>query len=542
MKRPTIALSALACLLSIGLPVAAAAEPAITIYTDDDAYQSGDTIEVSLSAQNDGEGMSVAVYVGLLTPDGGIYTTQFDGWSERLEPWIPDIYVPSGFTMDKMPFWWFELPCSMPPIQEPGDYIFASVLTYPGTLDWVSIASLAPFTVEARDGSHYYVSLAGDDSNDGSEDAPWKTITHALASVDGSEENPATIHVAAGMYGPGPGAESFPLYMKSRVSLVGEGADATTLNCNGAAFHVIYCDNVHNLTIEGLTITGGQAIASGSDSCGAGIYCIDSSPTIANNTIMGNLARGSMFPNGLGGGIYCAGEEAPTILNNSILSNTAAAGSAVYCDGCSANIEGNEIGSNLAYWNGAICCYWASPTIANNVIDGNIAGEFLVGEGSGAGIYCDWSEPTIVNNLITRNEARFGYGGGGIFSGEGSYTTIVGNTITGNIGGHGGGVFCSGYSETTLCDCIIWGNGDDLSGGSATYCCIQDMVEGQGNIHENPVFVAGPLGDYYLHPDSPCIDAGSQSASAAGLSDWTTQTDGTPDTGVVDMGYHYPIP
>jgi len=40
----------------------------------------------------------------------------------------------------------------------------------------------------------------------------------------------------------------------------------------------------------------------------------------------------------------------------------------------------------------------------------------------------------------------------------------------------------------------------------------------------------------------PRLAAGSQSAEEAGLSDRTTQADGVPDTGVVDMGTHYPLP
>ena len=54
------------------------------------------------------------------------------------------------------------------------------------------------------------------------------------------------------------------------------------------------------------------------------------------------------------------------------------------------------------------------------------------------------------------------------------------------------------------------------------------------------MFAAGPLGGYYLHRGSPCIDAGSTSAEEAGLSEMTTQADGAPDTGTVDIGYHYP--
>jgi len=77
---------------------------------------------------------------------------------------------------------------------------------------------------------------------------------------------------------------------------------------------------------------------------------------------------------------------------------------------------------------------------------------------------------------------------------------------------------------------------------SATYCCIEDDDGGEGIIHDDPMFVSGPLGNFYLHPLSPCIDAGSRTAEEAGLSNRTTQADGTPDTGIVDMGYHYPLP
>jgi hypothetical protein len=51
---------------------------------------------------------------------------------------------------------------------------------------------------------------------------------------------------------------------------------------------------------------------------------------------------------------------------------------------------------------------------------------------------------------------------------------------------------------------------------------------------------AGPLGNYYLPPNSPLIDAGSTTADQVGLSDFTTQTSQVPDTGTVDIGYHYP--
>ena len=62
----------------------------------------------------------------------------------------------------------------------------------------------------------------------------------------------------------------------------------------------------------------------------------------------------------------------------------------------------------------------------------------------------------------------------------------------------------------------------------------------------DPLFVTGPLGDYYLssveagqEADSPCIDAGSTSASIASVGNLTTRTDSEFDADIVDIGYHY---
>jgi len=80
------------------------------------------------------------------------------------------------------------------------------------------------------------------------------------------------------------------------------------------------------------------------------------------------------------------------------------------------------------------------------------------------------------------------------------------------------------------------------------YSCVKSGYPGEGNIDDDPMFEIVSLGEpswyqyFYLQPHSPCIDAGSRTAEEAGLSDWTTQTDGTPDTGRVDMGAHYPLP
>ncbi len=133
-----------ALVLAVG--TMALAEPTINIYADAAAYQSGDTIEASLSAENDDEAMSVDVYVGIILPDGDIWSMQYAGWSHSIDPWLPDIFVPAWFEMEPTVFWTFNLPSDEPPIAGVGYYSLAAVLTYPGTSGWVCNASLTPFS------------------------------------------------------------------------------------------------------------------------------------------------------------------------------------------------------------------------------------------------------------------------------------------------------------------------------------------------------------------------------------------------------------
>jgi predicted outer membrane repeat protein/parallel beta-helix repeat protein len=249
---------------------------------------------------------------------------------------------------------------------------------------------------------------------------------------------------------------------------------------------------------------------------------------IQNNWVQGNWAN-------YGGGIYSL-FGSPAIRNNMIKENAAKSGGAIYCTTTIVpafpTIEGNIIEGNVAENGGGIYCDDISPSIQSNTIRGNAAQD-------GAGIHCcRSSSPTVQNNIIEQNTAHYG---GAIYCCSCSCPGIHNNTISANKADDGGGIYCSS-SSPTITDCIVWSNGEDLSGCSAEYCCIEDPDEGEGNIHEDPMFVPGPFGHYYLDRQSPCIEAGSRSAEDAGLSGMTTQTDGTPDTGRVDMGCHYPIP
>ncbi len=253
-----------------------------------------------------------------------------------------------------------------------------------------------------------------------------------------------------------------------------------------------------NAVLSGFTIASGQV----------GISCVWSSPTIRNNTIVANTA-----PFDEGGGISCY-YSSPLIENNIIASNIASGGGAgIACEGAKPVIVGNLILGNVTdAEGGGILCINCWPTIARNRIIANSA------QGNGGGISCWSSHAEISNNLVIRNVANSL--GGGIAC-HLSASNIVGNTIADNVsqGGGAGGIHFMDSSGTIL-NCIVWGNGDDLSGAGAAFSCVEDNDpedQGPGNLHDYPAFedpdgadnVPGTQDDdYRLSESSPCLDKG----------------------------------
>jgi hypothetical protein len=125
------------------------------------------------------------------------------------------------------------------------------------------------------------------------------------------------------------------------------------------------------------------------------------------------------------------------------------------------------------------------------------------------------------DGTIIRNCTIYGTGEWGIEQGTGSNTVFENN--------------------------IIWDSVTDTSGYTWNYNNLRDSVpSGNGNISQDPLFVNTSNRDFHLShtaagqgSDSPCIDAGSDTAANLGLDTRTTRSDDVPDTGTVDLGYHY---
>ena len=256
---------------------------------------------------------------------------------------------------------------------------------------------------------------------------------------------------------------------------------------------------------------------------GGAISCENASPTIRNCLLIANNAQT------YGGAIYCYNAD-PKISDCIINDNSSMYGAAIYCNGNSSpEIKNCDINYNSAkYSGGAIHSEQSCLTILNSTIMQNSA------VNPAGGIYYKDSNSVITNCIISGNSSKIG---GGIFCWTTNPVlhncTIIGNLAFGKLGDlySGGGILCVAGGNPILTNCILWDNTPEqvclASTGTPTitYSSIQDGWTGQGNIDLPPSFVDPGFwdtndtpadvnddiwidGDYYLLPDSPCIDTG----------------------------------
>ena len=333
------------------------------------------------------------------------------------------------------------------------------------------------------------------------------------------------------------------------------GRAITVRSLNGPEFTVIDCEGkgrglyFHsgedgNSVLSGLTITNGRATSSspGSDGGGA-IFCEDNSnPTITNCVFITNSA-----PQRSGGAINAI-SSSPVIRNCTFMQNQAKEHA------------------------GAVRLGNSSALVDSCVFIGNHCDDYSA---DGGAMYIGgMSSPTVFNCIFIGNKCDWRNGAGGAIRTYADASPVITNcTFVGNKGYSGGAIANVRRCNPVIANCVFWGNdarisgdelrNDDDSRPTISFCNVQGgwngsrikntdgsyVINGGGNINANPLFVNGPLGDYYLSQiiagqssDSPCVDAGSDYAANLGLDMHTTRTDGIADGGIVDIGYHYPAP
>jgi hypothetical protein len=248
------------------------------------------------------------------------------------------------------------------------------------------------------------------------------------------------------------------------------------------------------------TIT--NCVAKNADSCGGAGISIEAgcAPIISNCTVKDNV----------GGGIRCSADvgqtDHPTIT------------------GCI--ITGNERNTGAA----VLCEQRSKPTISNCLIHANVSDAF------------DPNDPGAdINYSTIRVEI-------------GCDVTLTNCTITGNSGDSHGPCLPVGSTDgdVTITNCIIWGNSGNYAIGlfdwtafapTPTVTVSYSDVEGgengvwledpntctldwdpNSNITSDPFFLDPNGDDYRIDPNSPCIDAGDN--SAVPTDEWDADGDG----------------
>jgi hypothetical protein len=287
------------------------------------------------------------------------------------------------------------------------------------------------------------------------------------------------------------------------------------------SYQVVFMDSITDATIDGFTITGGNAtgVVGHIDSSGAGIYCnyVDETNRISNCRISSNFARMD------GGGVF-AFRSSLLIISCTISNNSAGStGGGLSVHGGAVTVANCTISGNWASVVGGVFFYYGSTVITNCSIIGN----------KGSGVFCLYDSSHIIANTI-----------------------IVGN--------YDGILEYPSNVDSLVINCLFHDNQYDYT--QSDYAHVRTSYNGadainmnvagaSNNIDGDPMFVeAGNWdgstwvdGDYHLLPESPCIDAGDNAAVPALV---VTDLDGNPrfvdcpdipDTGngtppIVDIG------
>ena len=330
--------------------------------------------------------------------------------------------------------------------------------------------------------------------------------------------------------------------------------DANTISHNtarGSGGGLVFLASTGAMTGNVLTANQALGAAAGGQAGGhgGGMLLSGSNLLASHNIIQGNRAAN------LGGGAAIQTNSQPTLNQNHWVSNEAAQGGGIFVtdassvqvhgnafwrnrasesggglllDGGSAVLEDNDLAFNqaLVYGGGLLIQADAVVRMRNNLVYDSTFGNAAALDRSAiyvADAHLDIGGQTVVNNR-----------GAGLSLGAGAVVTVTETIIAANDVG----MTAVAGSQATLLRNDLWAN---VTGN------YRGLIAGATDLTLNPLFATGPLGNFYLSQmaagqsaTSPLVDAGAHTAAELGLDQLTTRTDSVRDTGLVDLGIHYP--
>lgn len=298
-------------------------------------------------------------------------------------------------------------------------------------------------------------------------------------------------------------------------------------------------------------------------------------PPVSNITISNNIIEDNGWNelnDVVGGGLKIKGDDI-ILKNNIIRNNKAGRGGALSAQGANLQIENNLIDNNQANSDhGGGLYLYGNAHLKNNIISNNKVG-VLAGYGWGGGVIFmeSGSQFSTSEGNIYRHNSAPSYGGG-VFVDEAStlymlHDLVYGNTThDGSYGGAGiavdesgaheasnlymdlctvayntssnqnpgNGVLVDVNSKAKITNSIFYGNEGDFKVNSQsqldiTYSLTEDLIQGIGLIHVNPLFADAAKGDFHLKSKAGRYDHGN----------WLIDTEHSPaiDAGHLDTEY-----
>jgi predicted outer membrane repeat protein len=311
------------------------------------------------------------------------------------------------------------------------------------------------------------------------------------------------------VYGGFAGAETARDQRDLTTNLVTLSGDIGTAgNTSDNSYHVV--TGASGATLDGVTISGGNANGSGTNADGGGMYNQNSSPTLINVIFNANSAQ-------ISGGGMSNDSSSPTLTH--------------------VTFSANSSFSNMGGGGGMVNTTNSSPILVDVTFNGNSANS-----GVGGGMCNSYgSNPSLTNVTFSGNSAT--YYGGGVFNYY-SGPTLTNVTFNANSGFNGGAIYNSS-SNPTIQNSILWGNtGGQIYNTSSTPTVRDSVVQG-GYAGGTNIITGDPLlgtfGNYGgstrtipLLPGASAIDSGNATYCTLGHDQRNVNYVGTCDIGAFE--------
>ncbi len=246
--------------------------------------------------------------------------------------------------------------------------------------------------------------------------------------------------------------------------------DGANVPQNEQVFHVVTADAVQGATLDGFTVTRGDAVLGRH---GGGIFVTDSTVTLRRLRVAANTA--DLY----GGGIYCW-DSTVTLARSIIEENDADDGGGVNADHNTQLIvdQCRFLGNRADYYGGGLRVY-------------------------------DHSSAAITSSLFAQNQVDYSYGGA-IVNWNATDLTLINCTFAANDGADGGGaIYNLSANSCTVRNSILWGNTPEaLLDVNTTVVLTSTIMQDSGWAGANGNLGVDPqlLPSYEQGASSPVID------------------------------------